>query len=76
MTNTITPLEFSLRDERNRAEVTVETFTPPPDPLLFECWKENWGDGDREGRRNEKGTCAASGQSADVNFAGLRKDGV
>lgn len=48
MTNTITPLEFSLRDERNRAEVTVETFTPPPDPLLFECWKENWGDGRRE----------------------------
>lgn len=48
MTNTITPLEFSLRDERNRAEVTVETFTPPPDPLLLECWKENRGDGGRE----------------------------
>jgi hypothetical protein len=32
MTNTITPLEFSLRDERTRPEVTVKTPTHPALP--------------------------------------------
>lgn len=71
MTNTITPLEFGLRDERNRAEVTVKT--PPLLPTLS-CSRVGKGTGGREGERGKerKGTCAASGQSADVSDAGPR----
>lgn len=63
-------MEFSLRDERNRPEVTVETPTPPPHPPAQELERELVGGEKREGKKNRKVTCAARGRSADVNSEG------